>query len=92
VPQLKLLVGALQRIEGRLAIMATQESVDALTAKVTDAATKISTATDNIRQDIADLKAANPQVDTTALEASVDALAASVGGLDELDAENEPTV
>lgn len=53
---------------------AQQEQADAIAAR-------INASTANIRQDIADLKAANPGVDFSALEASV-------GGLEGLDAEN----
>ncbi len=51
-----------------------QEQLDAIVAR-------IDTATAGIRQDIADLKAANPAVDFTALEERV-------AGLEGLDAEN----
>lgn len=54
--------------------MTSQEKVDAI-------ADAITTATTNIRQDIADLKSANPAVDFTKLEASV-------SGLTALDLEN----
>lgn len=55
--------------------MATdQERADAL-------AERIDTATTNIRQDIADLKTAHPEVDFSRLENSV-------GGIEGLDAEN----
>ena len=47
--------------------MATQADVDALV-------TRLNQATADIRQDIADLKAANPDLDLSALEAKVDAL------------------
>lgn len=56
-------------------IMATQqETLDAIVARI-DAATA------GIRADIADLKAANPEIDFTALEERV-------AGLEGLDAEN----
>lgn len=51
-----------------------QEALDAIVAR-------IDTATADIRQDIADLKAANPSVDFSALEEKV-------AGLEGLDAEN----
>lgn len=54
--------------------MATQEQVNAI-------ATRIETATAGIRQDVADIKAAHPEVDLSALEARV-------GELEGLDAEN----
>ena len=55
-------------------VMATQDQVNALV-------TRIDTAVAAIRQDIADIKAAHPEIDLSALEASV-------GGLEGLDAEN----
>lgn len=55
-------------------IMTKQEELDAFVAR-------IDTATAGIRQDIADLKAANPGVDFSALEERV-------AGLEGLDAEN----
>lgn len=58
-------------------VMATQAQVDALTERVNTGVT-------NIRQDIADIKAAHPEIDLTALEASV-------GGLEGLDQENPVT-
>lgn len=78
----------LRRIDERTRHMATQDDVDRITSLVTDSTTQITTATDAIRQDIADLKAANPGVDVSALEASVGQLGTAVGGLDTLDAEN----
>lgn len=54
--------------------MTTQQKLDAI-------ATRIETATTNIRSDIAELKAANPTVDFSRLEASV-------GSLEGLDSEN----
>lgn len=56
--------------------MATQAQIDALV-------TRVDTAVAAIRQDIADIKAAHPDLDLSALEASV-------GGLEGLDAENPP--
>ena len=57
-------------------LMTQQEKLDGLVAA-------LQTHIDGIRQDIADLKAANPPVDFSGLEAKVNALAA-------LDAENPP--
>lgn len=54
----------------------TQAQLDNLTAAINAAVT-------NIRQDIADLKAQIPDLDTTALDASV-------AGLQALDVENPP--
>jgi hypothetical protein len=68
--------------------MATQADVDALAARVDAATTAVKTGVGNIRQDIADLKAANPGVDTTALEASVGGLESEVTDVTELDEEN----
>jgi hypothetical protein len=55
-------------------VMATQEQVDAIVARIDSSTTAI-------RQDIADIKAAHPEIDLGPLEASV-------AGLESLDAEN----
>lgn len=68
--------------------MATQADVDALAARIEAATTAVTDGVAGIRQDIADLKAANPGVDTTALEASVGRLEAEVSDVAELDSEN----
>lgn len=75
----------------RLATVADQTDIDRLSQQVSDSADAAAGAADNIRQDIADLKAANPGVDTAALEASVAKLGTAVGGLQELASENGPT-
>lgn len=92
--------------------MATQEQVDALTASVQEASSRIgdgvgraNTSLDAVRQDIADIKTANPNLDLSALESSVGSLSDAVSplstladNLSELDTENpalppaEPTV
>jgi hypothetical protein len=68
----------IDRVETTLEEMMTaqQDQADALAAR-------IDTRTANIRQDIADLKNAHPEVDFSKLEASV-------GGLENLDDENPP--
>ena len=48
-------------------LMATQADIDALAQRLTDA-------TSDIRQDLADLKAAHPELDLSALEGKVDQL------------------
>lgn len=82
--------------------MATQEQVDALTASVQEASSRIgdgvgraNTSLDAVRQDIADIKSANPSVDLSALESSVGNLSDAVAplstladNLSELDTEN----
>lgn len=78
----------LRRIDERTRLMATQDDIDRLTSTVTASTEQITTATDAIRQDIADLKAARPDLDVSALEASVGQLGTAVGGLEALDAEN----
>jgi predicted nucleic acid-binding Zn-ribbon protein len=66
---------SLDEIERKLnRIMTQQENLDAFVAR-------IDTAVSGIRQDIADLKNANPAVDFSALEERV-------AGLESLDAEN----
>lgn len=68
----------LAEILERLKTMATLTQ-----AQLDNLSTAISTATANIRQDIADLRAQVPNLDTSALDASVAALQA-------LDLENPP--
>jgi len=68
--------------------MATQADINALSARIDSANLAFTTGLQGVRDDIAALKAANPGVDTTALEASVSALEADVSGLTELDSEN----
>lgn len=73
--------------------MASQADIDNLAARVDAVGTAVSTGVSAIRQDIADIRAANPAVDLTALEASVATLEASAQGVTDLDAEYpaEPT-
>lgn len=74
----RIVIAMLQFINERLDTMATQEQVDALAAR-------LDTVLAGIRQDIADIKAAHPEVDLSGLEARV-------AGLETLDAENpEPS-
>jgi prefoldin subunit 5 len=80
------LAAQLQRLE-RL-IMSTQADVDALNTRLSAAADAITTGLADIRQDIADLKAANPGVDTAALEATVQRLEQGAADVTELDSEN----
>lgn len=69
----------LARLEAAMAV--TQDQVDALTARVDAATQAIETGVTDIRADIQAIKDAHPDVDVTALEASV-------AGLEALDAEN----
>ena len=76
-------------------LVSQQDQINALTEQVGGIATTIGTvvtALGNVRQDIADLKAANPTVDLSALEASVAGLGTAVDSLSsdvtELDDEN----
>lgn len=87
-PQLDTAITLLRKIEERTRHMANQDDITRLTAAVTASTEKVTTATTAIRQDIADLKDANPGLDVTALEASVSELGTAVGGLETLDAEN----
>lgn len=68
--------------------MATQADVDKLATRIDAATAAVTAGVANIRSDIADLKAANPGVDTTALEASVGGLETEVADVSELDGEN----
>lgn len=77
-----------RRIDWIIDHMATQEDLDALNARVSAATEALNTGVANIRGDIETLKAANPGVDTSALEASVAALEATTVDVGELDAEN----
>jgi hypothetical protein len=81
----------LQIILERTLQMATQADIDAIVAQITALGGTLTTALNGIRQDIADLKVANPGVDTTALETSVNDLATAVAGASELDSENPVT-
>jgi hypothetical protein len=77
-------------ITERLTHMATQDQVDTLTAQVTTLTDALTTAVTDIRQDIADIKAAFPAIDLTRLEASVSTLSTAVEGATALDSENPP--
>ena len=68
--------------------MATQEQLDALTARISAANDATVAGLANIRQDIADLKANNPSLDTTALEATVARLESNASDATELAGEN----
>ena len=94
--------GVLVVVHRMEANMATQEQVDALTASVQQASTQIgdgvqraNDSLDAVRNDIADLKSAHPDVDLSSLEASVGNLSTAVAplstladNLSELDSEN----
>lgn len=68
--------------------MASQADIDQLASRVDAVGTAVSTGVGNIRGDIADIKAANPGVDLTALEASVATLEGDAQSVTDLDAEN----
>lgn len=68
--------------------MSTQADLDALNTRLSAAADTFTTGLADIRQDIADLKAANPGVDTTALEATVQRIEQGAADATELDSEN----
>mgnify|MGYP006330417985 FL=1 len=75
---------------------ATQQEIDNLVGRVNAVETAVTDGVAGIRSDIETLKAENPGVDITALEASVAQLESGVTGLTTLDAENpaapvEPT-
>lgn len=78
-PQFDAALTLLRKIEERTRHMATTEDVNRIMAKVT----AIGEGVARIRQDVTDLKAANPALDLAALEASVDAVGADVTELDE---------
>jgi hypothetical protein len=68
----------------------SQQSIDDLTAQVATLETALTTSLDDIQSDLDALKAANPAVDTTALEASVSALSTAVQRAMVIDEENPP--
>jgi hypothetical protein len=70
------------------ATVATQDDVTALASRIDAVSSAVATGVANIRQDIEDIKSANPEVDLSALEASVAGLESSAGQLTDLDAEN----
>jgi hypothetical protein len=76
------------RLEAGMAL--TQAQLDAYAGQVGTYAAQVTAATDGIRGDIEAIKAANPEVDTTALEARLAELGTAAGGLQGLDAENPP--
>lgn len=78
----------LRRIDERTRHMATQDDINRLTETVTASTEQVTAATSAIRQDIADLRAAHPDLDLSSLEESVGQLGTAVGGLQQLDAEN----
>jgi chromosome segregation ATPase len=98
--RLNRVLGSVHRLEAAVAV--TQEQVDALAASVQEASTRIgdgvtraNTSLDAVRQDVADLKDAHPDVDLTSLEANVAGLSDAVAplstladNLSELDSEN----
>jgi hypothetical protein len=79
------ITGRLTRMENVL--MATQAQVDALTTRVTAVGDAVTTGVAGIRSDLDAIRAANPDVDLSALEGSVTALEASTAGVTDLDAE-----
>lgn len=78
----------LRRIEEKL--MGLQDKLDAYAAQVDTFVTALGNAVDGIAADIAALKAANPAVDTTKIDASMAGLSAMVDKATALDAENPP--
>lgn len=72
---------AIQEINERIRLMATQADVDAITAAVGQVATDLETARAKLQAEIDTLAAANPAVDVTALQAAVAPLDASVQAL-----------
>ena len=89
-PELDAIRAQIADVQERLAHMATQEQVDAIAASLTDFAARFTTGIAAVRQDIADIRAANPGIDLGPLEASVAAIATAATDLETLDAENPP--
>lgn len=82
----------LGRIERRLERMekhmATQTDVDNLVGRINSVKSAVDTGVAGIRSDLEALKAEHPELDLSALTASVASLETSVQGVTELDAEN----
>lgn len=68
--------------------MTTQEKLDAVSDAIEAVATQLTASTEGIRQDILDLKNANPALDFSRLDAKVAAVTAAAAALAALDAEN----
>ncbi len=68
--------------------MTTQEKLDATADAINALGVQLTASTTGIKQDIADLKAANPAVDFSRLDASVATLGTAAAALAALDAEN----
>lgn len=84
-------LAVLNRHDDLEAIMAvTQQQIDAYAAAVGTYASGVQAAVDGLRADIEALKAANPEVDTSALDARLAELGTAAGSLQALDAENPP--
>ncbi len=80
----------LRRIEENQ--MTQQEKLDALTDQLNGFVADLSAAYDGIAGDIADIKAANPAVDLSKLEATVASFGGIVTKAKDLDAQNPPPV
>lgn len=78
----------LETLIERTRTMATQDDIDQLTARIQGQAARVQTALDGIRQDLADLKAAHPELDLSSLDASVAQLEQVGASAEELDGEN----
>jgi hypothetical protein len=81
----------LHRLEQMEKNMSTQADVDALKGTIDALGGSLSTALTGIQSDLDALKAANPGVDITALQASVSALSTAVDQATSIDAENPVT-
>lgn len=68
--------------------MATQDELNQLSGRVDAVKGAVDAGVSGIRSDLEALKAEHPEVDLTALTASVAALETSVQGVTDLDAEN----
>lgn len=84
--------GTLAQIRGQLDrmenTMATQNDVNQLAGRVDAVKTAVNTGVAGIRSDLETIKAAHPEIDLSALDASVTTLETSVQGVTDLDAEN----
>jgi hypothetical protein len=82
------LMTKLDTILERMSHLATQDDINTIAAQLNTLGAGLSTALTGIRDDIAAILAANPAVDLSTLQTSVDALSVLVDQATALDAEN----
>jgi hypothetical protein len=81
---------AISQLNERIATMATQADVDAITTQVDQVATDLANAKTALQQEIDQLASANPQLNLTALQSAVQPLDGAVQALDALKPDSPP--